>query len=506
VSAFLEVDRVSKSYPAVRALQGVSMAARRHEVVGLVGENGAGKSTLMDIVSGVQQADDGEVRLSGEPLRVHGYHQAAERGVFRIFQHQALVPNLRVCENMFLTHERHFRKAGVLQPGKMAAAARAVLEETGHGRIDPLATTSSYDFATRQIIEVVKALALSRLLEIEHPVILLDEPTSALSSEEVAFFSSFVRSLRERASLVFVSHRLLEILELCDRCYVLKDGRNVRTLDTLQGVTEGDLHELMVGRQRDEAFYREDAQRPPKEAVALRVRDFSLGSAFRGVSFDLHRGEVLGIAGVIGSGKTELGRAIFEGHRHATGTVEVDAGPLRGGGPARTIRRGLGYVPPERLADGVIGVASIAWNVSLPGQATQGRTGVLDLRRERREAAEVQERLRVQAPSIDTRVETLSGGNQQKVVIGKWLANGSRVLILDNPTNGVDVGAKAEIYGVVRELCAQGIAVLLISDDLLELIGLSHRILVMKDGRVVDEVPAPPDGKPSEQQLVAEMV
>jgi ribose transport system ATP-binding protein len=506
VSAFLEVDRVSKSYPGVRALQGVSVIAGRNEVVGIVGENGAGKSTLMDIVSGVQQADEGEVRLTGERLRTHGYHQAAERGVFRIFQHQALVPNLRVCENMFLTHERHFRTAGVLRLGRMADAAREVLEETGHERIDPLATTSSYDFATRQIIEVVKALALSRVLEIEHPVILLDEPTSALSSEEVEFFSRFVRSLRERASLVFVSHRLPEILELCDRCYVLKDGRNVKSLDTLQGVTEGDLHELMVGRQRDEAFYREDAQRPGEDDVALRVRDLSLGAAFNGVSFDLHRGEVLGIAGVIGSGKTELGRAIFEGDRHATGTVEVDGAEVRGGGPARMIRRRVGYVPPERLADGVIGVAPIAWNVSLPEQATQGRTGLLDLRRERREAGEVYERLRVRAPNVDTRVETLSGGNQQKVVIGKWLANDSRVLILDNPTNGVDVGAKSEIYGLIRELCAQGIAVLLISDDLLELIGLSHRILVMKDGRVTDEVPAPPDGKPSEQELVAEMV
>jgi len=504
--AYLEVDRISKQYPGVRALDEVTFAANRSEVVGLVGENGAGKSTLMDIVSGVQQPDAGDVRLDGRPLGARSYHEAAERGVFRIFQHQALVPNLRVCENMFLTHERYFRTAGVLRRGRMADAAREVLQETGHDHIDPLATTSTYDFATRQIIEVVKALALSRLLEVEHPVILLDEPTSALSSEEVEFFSNLVFQLRERASLVFVSHRLLEILSLCDRCYVLKDGRNVTTIDDLDGVGEADLHKLMVGRERDEAFYCEDAQRPAADEVALALHGFTREPDFAGVDVELRRGEVLGVAGVIGSGKSELGRAIFDGTTGATGSVEVEGSVVRGRKPAQMIRSGVAYVPPERLADGVIGVAPIKWNVSLPEQATVGRSGVLDLRRERREATEVQERLGVRAPSIDTRVETLSGGNQQKVVIGKWLAAGSRILVFDNPTNGVDVGAKSEIYALVRELCAQGIAVLLISDDLLELIGLSHRILVMKDGRIVAEVEAPSHAKPTEHELVAQMV
>jgi ribose transport system ATP-binding protein len=504
--AYLEVDRVTKQYPGVLALDEASFAADRSEVVGLVGENGAGKSTLMDIVSGVQQADSGEVRLDGRVLSARSYHDAAQRGVFRIFQHQALVPNLRVCENMFLSHEDHFRTGGLLRRGRMAAAARDVLEGTGHGHIDPLATTSSYDFATRQVIEVVKALALSRLLEVEHPVILLDEPTSALSSEEVEFFSNLVRQLRHRASLVFVSHRLLEVLELCDRCYVLKDGRNVTTLDRLTGVTEADLHQLMVGRERDEAFYREDAQRPPSDEVALRLRGFSRPPDFADVDLELRRGEVLGIAGVVGSGKSSLGRAVFDGTSGAQGTIEVEGVAVGGSAPATMIRRGVGYVPPERLADGVIGVAPIKWNVSLPEQATVSRTGVLDLRRERRQATEVRDRLGIRAPSIDTRVETLSGGNQQKVVIGKWLASESRVLVLDNPTNGVDVGAKSEIYGVIRELCEDGIAILLISDDLLELIGVSHRILIMRDARIVGEVPSPADAKPTEHELVAQMV
>jgi len=502
---FLEVERVSKAYPGVRALDGVTLVAERGQVVGLIGENGAGKSTLLDIISGIQPPDSGQVRVDGRTIAPSNYHDASLLGVFRVFQHQGLVPNLRVCENFYLSHESHFSRAGFVDIRAMARAAGSVLTEFGHAHINPMADVGDYDFSTRQIVELLRAVALARLLGIVNPVVLLDEPTASLSREEVEFFFELIHKLKANASFVFISHRLGEVRELSDVLYVLKDGKNVNIFESgVRALTEAELHQFMVGRVRDEEFYQEAAQSEPSADVVLQIRGLSQPPWFQQVDFDLHAGEILGVGGLLGSGKSELGRAIFEGGASCSGDVRLFTESLPSRSVDDSIRRGVGYVPPERHRDGLILSFPVEWNTALPKQAISA--GLLDPNRDRAEATDIVQRLAIRTPSTQTRCEFLSGGNQQKVVLGKWLVCRSHLLILDNPTNGVDVGAKQEIYALVRQLVNTGLAVLLISDDLLELIGLSHRILLMKDGQVQSVVEAPPRAKPHEADLVRSMV
>jgi ribose transport system ATP-binding protein len=503
----IAVHGVSKSFGVVRALQSVSMEARVGEVVGLIGENGAGKSTLLGVMSGTVTPDEGEVHLAGEHVTLHSYADATRRGVFRIYQHQALVPNVSVGENVFLGQEKRFARAGWLNRGAMARRARLTFEELGVHGIDPSAPLSRYSFAERQVIEIVRSIAQADLLGIEHPVVLLDEPTSALSREQVDFFFEFVRRFRHRAAQVFVSHRLEELLELSDRVYVLKDGVTVAQLDDVAGVSESALHGLMVGRLPDDVLYDEHHQRGSAGREVLTIRNLTLAGAFEDVSLSLHEGEVLGLAGVVGSGKSELGRRLFEAGRGVdSGEIVLDGRRLSAGGPREGIRNGLGYVPPERHAEGIIGQLSVTHNHSLPRVGSLGRNPLVDPVKERRSAESSISTLRVKTPSASTSIGDLSGGNQQKVVFARWIAVGSRFLVLDNPTNGVDVGAKTEIYRLIRRLTADGVSVLLISDDLQELIGLSDRVAVMRDGHVTNLIETPPQAKPSEADLVAHMV
>jgi ribose transport system ATP-binding protein len=323
----------------------------------------------------------------------------------------------------------------------------------------------------------------------------------------VDFFFDFVRGIRHRAAQVFVSHRLEELIELSDRVYVLKDGEAVAHLDDVRGVSETSLHGLMVGRVPEDVLYDEHEQRGSEGPERLRVDQLTRHGEFQNISLSLHQGEVLGVAGVVGSGKSELGRRIFEAGRGVDGgAIVLDGRPMGGGGPREAIRTGIGYVPPERHAEGIIEQLSVQQNLSLPRVGSLGRSPLLNLRDERRTAEEHIKTLRVKTPSPSTPIGDLSGGNQQKVILGRWTAVRSRVLVLDNPTNGVDVGAKAEIYRLIRRLTEEGVSVLLISDDLLELIGLSDRVAVMRDGHITNVIDTPPDGKPSEAELVAHMV
>ncbi len=474
------------------------------EIVGLMGENGAGKSTLLNIVCGVDHIYTGDIALNGAIKEFNGYHDATRHGVFRIFQELALVPNMAVYENLFLSHESHFSKAGVVRRGRMKAAAREALTKFGHGWIDPTERIGRYDFSTRQIIEIIKAFALSDLLEIDRPVLLFDEPTAGLSREEIRFFVETVRAIRTRAGIVFVSHRLSELLELSDRAYVLKDGEVVAEPDPAT-CTERDLHFLMVGRQRDSSFYQEALQRAPSDDVVLEIEALTLDPSFQDVTIGLRRGEIIGLAGVVASGKSELARAIFgygprpEG-RIAVNGVEVNASSMRG-----MILRGVGYVSPDRGTEGVIAATSVSWNISLASIAAAERV-FLDLPGERAQSEASVRQFGIRTPSIKTPIGRLSGGNQQKTILARWLVAGVRTLILDNPTKGIDAGAKQEIYGFLREFVHQGGAILLISDELVELIGLSDRIFAMKDGRVVAEVGAAPECKPRESDVLRHMV
>jgi ribose transport system ATP-binding protein len=502
----LSVRGITKDYPGVRALDAVDVDIRENEVVGLIGENGAGKSTLLNVMSGITRATRGEMFLRGLPFLPTGYHDAMVKGVDRVFQEQALVPNLRVYENMFLSHEKHFRSLGVfLDRRKMAKTAAKELALLGLD-IDPTAVTEEFSTSTRQLIEIARACTISTWLGIERPLILLDEPTASLPAADVDVLFDVVRKLKERASFVFISHRLTEILELSDRIYVMKDGAVVAET-TPSTASEATLHALMVGRERVADYYRESRQRKSFGEELLAVDGLTCPGFFSDVSVCVRAGEIVGIGGVIGSGKSEVGRAIAGITRSASGNIRVSGTPVTDIGIVQMMDRGVAYMPPERHTEGVMLGEPIDWNMSLASlHAGFGRNGWLDLGLEREQVTQYIRRLGIKAPSRRTQVLSLSGGNQQKVVLAKWLMTRPKVLILDNPTHGIDAGAKEEIYELLRNLADDGVAILVVTDDLGELIGLSDRILVMKDGRITSEEETPCGAKPSEKSCVANMV
>jgi ABC-type sugar transport system ATPase subunit len=500
----LAVRSVTKRYPGVVALDGVTVELRDGEVLGVVGENGAGKSTLLDVLSGVVAPDDGHVELGGEPVSFGSHRAANERGVFRVFQEQALIGNLRVDEALLLGHEDRLRRGPLLARRPMQRRAQALLDELGVP-VDARARVETLDLGHRQAVEIARALLLAELLGIERPVVLFDEATAALDRAQVDAFLGWVSALRGRASVVLVSHFLPEVLETADRVVVLKDGALVTQAPAAE-LDEPKLHALMVGRERAANHHREDLQRPPGEQPLLRVRELALPGVLHGVSLDVHTGEVVGVGGLLGSGKSDLVRAVAGALPGASGTVQLgDDAPMR-----PRLRRlqaaGLGFVPAERGTEGLVLDASLLANVQLPSLhdrfAPHGwwRRGAA-LAATRRWI----ERLAIAAPGPATAAGALSGGGQQKVVLAKQLERAPRVLLLDSPTRGVDTGAREAIYTVLRDLCERGCAVLLATDDLAELIGLSHRVVVMARGRVAAVVDAPAGAKPSEQELVTLM-
>ena len=502
----LEMRGIIKSFPGVYALRGVNLTIGKGEVVGLVGENGAGKSTLMNIMNGVDHPDAGSILLNGRPIAPHSYYEATLLGIFRIYQEQALVPNIPVFENLFLSHEAHFSRFGLLDRRAMVRAAWQIFKEFGHERINPTAVTDSYDFSTRQVIEIIRAFALANVLQIDTPVILLDEPTASLSKEEIDFLGQLLRGIKHRAGILFVSHRLSEVHEWSDRIYIQKDGEIVAEVDASSS-TERSLHELMVGRVRDEEFYKENRQRQPGDDTVLTLNNCSGVSAFRNVSLRLHSGEILGIGGVLGSGKSELGRAIAGAFPLVEGSIDIFGRTIVHPTIQTMLETGVGYVPPERHEDGIILSFPVAWNISLVHTAVQNHPPyLLDLRRERTDAQSSIQQLQIRPQNSMALARNLSGGNQQKAILARWLVRDVKILILDNPTRGVDAGAKEDLYTLVRELTGKGVAIILISDDLLELIGLSNRIMIMRDGQQTLEIATPQQNKPQEAALVAQMV
>jgi ribose transport system ATP-binding protein len=500
----LELRGIGRSFDAVTALKDVSFEVRRGQVLGLIGENGAGKSTLLNIICGTDRQTTGSVLVRGREVSFDTYYDAARCGVFRVFQELALIQNLSVWENVFLGHERLLVRRNIIQRRRAIAQVEAIFERFGHGWINVRKPVGQLPFAVQQVVEVLRAFALAELLGQEQPIILLDEPTAGLSSEEIEFLYKLVRVVREHSAIVFVSHRLTELLEWSDDVLILKDGVKVGELRA-NLLTEEELHFLMVGRHREQAFYCEDRQREPEPDVLLRVRGLSDGSSFGPVDLEVSRGEILGVAGVLGSGKTELGRAIFGDVRATSGSIEyrgLDVGRMS---ISTATDAAIGYVPPDRKEEGLVGTFSVMQNISFARIASQ-RSELIDLQREVDEGKQYVVKLRIKTESPSASILSLSGGNQQKAVLARWLARGVELLILDNPTRGIDAGAKAEIYELLRGLAEGGLAILLISDDLLEVIGLSNRILVMKDQVVTSQFPAPTNAKPTEAALISMMV
>ena len=499
----LEVRSVSKAFPGVQALDHVSFEVRENEIVGLVGENGAGKSTLLKILIGVYQPDEGEVLVGGESVRPRSVKEASDCGLAMVFQEQSLLSNLTVRENIFLGNEEPFMRFGVINWKKMDLAAKKQLAKVEID-LSPSTYTDTLNFATRQMVELARVMTLEDRTK-RHPIIILDEPTTVLESGEVELLFKRLRNLKERASIIFVSHHLDEILAITDRVYVFKDGQNVAERVTSE-TNVSELHQLMVGRELKGEYYREGKQATPSEDVVLSIQNLTKKGSYYDVNLDLHRGEIVGLAGVLGSGREDVCRTIAGIVTPDAGQVLMDDKRLPFGSTAGAIKAGIGYVPQDRGSEGLVIYLSIGPNITLPDLSKVVKWGFLSQGAEKKLAVEWIDKLAIKTPGPGALCMNLSGGNQQKVVLAKWLASKVRVFVLDHPTRGVDVGAKEDVYELVRALAQEGIAVLLMSDTLDETIGLSNVILTMKDGRVTQRIEAPAGKKPLPVNLIEHMM
>jgi ribose transport system ATP-binding protein len=506
VRAAVAAHSISKHFGPVHALTDVSFELRMGEVLGLIGENGAGKSTLISILSGVIHPDSGTVTIAGEPVALGDTRGLSARGVAVVSQEQSLAPALKVYENLFLGHEDTFGRGPVLRRKRMRTMAHEVLAECGLSGLPANAPVSALSYPQRQLVEIAKAFAWAKVSG-SRPIILLDEPTSGLSENEVELLFSLINRWRSRAAFIFVSHILRDVLTICTRLVVLKDGRFVKSVPA-EGITDSDLHELMVGRIRSSDYYQENRQGSALSAdVAVALHGAS-GDGFDEVDLQVRRGEVVGIAGVIGSGKSELAAAI-------AGAQRISAGDIRHNGirqpkwsVPRAIDAGVFYIPPERATDSIFATRSVKHNIAIGFLANlrARRTSLIRSGREQRLAHQFATRMAVKCDSLSTPIGELSGGNQQKAVFARWLGRTCSVIVLDDPTRGIDVGSREQIYAHIRDLADEGAAVVLCSESLEELIGLSDRIVVMKDGRIFGEVPAPAGRKPDEVNIVQYMI
>jgi ribose transport system ATP-binding protein len=475
----IELRGISKAYPGVKSLDRVDFSASAGEVHALLGENGAGKSTLTRVISGAIAPDEGILVFDGRERRWSGPADAQAAGVHVIHQELQSFPELSVAENVFLGREPRGR-LGTIDRRTMEARTVEVLARLGH-RLDPRAKARTLTVADQQMVEIAKALVG------EVRLLILDEPTAAISAREAARLFERLRELKARGvCIVYISHRLEEVEEVCDRLTVLKDGRLVGTREVRDTPRER-IVGLMVGRELRDIY-------PPKRAaeplapVLLSVRRLAGGPRVRDVSFDLRRGEILGIAGLVGSGRTETAHAIFGSAPRNRGSVHIGGQVLPAGDVRAAIAAGIGLVTEDRKAEGLLMRHSMAANLSAPVLSTYTRGGWVDGAAERAAAEEEIRRFRVAIPGPRAGVAKLSGGNQQKILLARWARACRQVLILDEPTRGVDVGAKVEIYRVIHELAASGLGVIVISSELQEVVGLAERVLVLREGRSVGEV------------------
>jgi len=478
----LSVQAIHKAFADTEVLKGIDLSINAGEVVALVGENGAGKSTLTRVISGVYRPDSGSVVIEGEPVTFRGPKDAMARGIQVIYQEfrQNLFSHLSVAENLYVKEEgRQFGRL-LVSRRRMARSAAALTAELGM-QIDPNSPVSHLGVAEQQMVAIAKAIG-------HHlNILILDEPTAALDDRESEALFTQVRRLRDDGvGIVYISHRLEEVFALADRIIVLRDG-TVTLTGRAAELTKDQVVAAMVGRTVDD-FYPKDVN-IRENATALHVQNLSRTGAFADISLTVNTGEVLGIGGVLGSGRDQLLRALFGVEPIDSGTMTVNGRDVRPRTPAAAIRAGIAYLTPDRGANGLCAQRSIAENISLAALPSYTAVGGFVRKRNERDAVNgVMRRLRVRAASRDAPVSTLSGGNQQKALFGKWVLTRPTVLLMDEPTRGVDVGAKTEIYRIINELTADGVAVVLVSSDLPELVAMSDRVLVMRAGRITAEL------------------
>jgi rhamnose transport system ATP-binding protein len=468
---------VNKSFPGVKALQDAQFELRAGEVHALLGENGAGKSTMIKIVSGVYRPDSGRIAVNGSDVSFANPHEAQAHGVATIYQELSLYPELTVAENIFLGHCPRTR-FGLIDWAETNRRARDILASLEIRDMDVTRKVGSMTVGNRQRVEIAKALSQNA------KILIMDEPTASLSEADVQRLFEIVRLLRERGvGIIYISHRMEEVFALADRVTVLRDGQYVGTR-LVSEVNEAELIQMMVGRTIDQLFPKLDAQ--IGEPV-LEVRDLMRLPMTRGVSFTLRAGEIVGMAGLVGSGRSEVAQVIFGIHPPSQGQILIDGKPVQIRNPGEAMKRGIAYVPEDRGLQGLVRAMNVRQNMSLAVLRSIARGNFIDPPREYSLARQMIERLNIKAYSTEQIVNKLSGGNQQKIVIGKWLAAKPRVLIMDEPTRGIDVGAKAEIHRLMSTLAGQGLAILMISSELPEVLGMSDRVLVMREGRIAAE-------------------
>ena len=476
----LEMRDISKSFPGVQALKRVNFAARPGEIVCLLGENGAGKSTLMKILTGVYPADAGRILLEGRPLRLHSTREAFDHGISVVFQEFNLCPNLSAMENLSLGNEARGRW-GLLSYRRMRERAEAAFQSLRIA-IHPEALVKDLGVAQQQMIEVAKALA-------HHTrILIMDEPTSALADQEIRNLFAIMRDLKSRGiSIVFITHKLNEVLEISDRVVCLKDGENSGEVET-QLATEDALVAMMVGRELDRLYARRKGR--PSDEVAFEARGLSGPPMIDRVSFQLRKGEIVGLAGLIGAGRTELARLIIGAEKKTSGAILLNGHEVAVDHPADAVAQGVAYASEDRKTLGLILPMTVRENVTMSvHRGIRNRFGLISARRENEITDRHVGRLQIKVSSREQVARNLSGGNQQKVVLAKWLAIQPRVLILDEPTRGIDVGAKAEVHKIIADLADQGVAILMISSELPEILRVCDRVLVMHEGRLTADLP-----------------
>jgi len=475
----LRMEGISKSFPGVQALHNVDFDVQEGEVLGLVGENGAGKSTLMKILSGAYRKDTGRIFLNGQETEIESPHHAQQLGIAIIYQEFNLTPNQTAAANVFIAREPRRLQLGrfisFVDRRRMEREAQEHLDRVG-ARVPATALVRDLSVAEQQMVEVAKALA------VDARVIIMDEPTSALGEDEVEKLFQIIATLKQQGiAVVFITHRLEEVFRVADRVMVLRDGRRVGCMPIAEVTPERVIH-LMVGRELRDMFSKEEAQIGPP---LLEVRGLTRRGVVEDVSFTLRRGEILGFAGLVGAGRTETARLLFGADPRDAGEIYVDGKPVKINSPMDAVMAGIGLVPEDRGNQGLVLSLPVLQNIVLP--TLDRHTGVwvwMDRRRLRATAREYVDKLDIRTPHLEQKAMFLSGGNQQKTVVAKWLASQPRVLIMDEPTRGIDVGAKAEVHALMSRLAQAGVGIIMISSELPEILGMSDRILVMAEGKV----------------------